>query len=230
MKYYLLRIVSDPEIKGVKNGLGQVELDKGNPVTAKLQDFFSGLHYWERGKTIPDFEIQNCTASLYKGAKLTDFLDFAPNLMTCPFMISERLAQVFSKFNIQQYFTYPVTLYDKGKVLSEKYYLFCCPLLGYNVINFQESIFYTSRSEFDKERKYIRYNGEEEFMTNYIVGFKMEKLVLNSNFNSSLDFFKTRIGEMYVSEGLKDAIQMLGLTGVNIFDDKEPEIVIETSR
>lgn len=114
------------------------------------------------------------------------------------FMLSERLAEVFSKFNIQEYYTYPVTLFNKGKQLPDKYYLFCCPLLGYNVINFSESVFYTSRSLFDKERKLIHYKNEEEFMTSYVVGYEMEKLVLNSNFDSSLDFFKTRISDIYI--------------------------------
>lgn len=227
MKYYLLRKTSDPEIKGVRTGLAQVELDKRNPVTAKLEDFFSGLHYWDKGKTVPDFDVRNCNALLYKGAKLTDFLDFAPNLITCPFMISERVLNVFSKFHIQEYYSYPVTLYNKNNQLLDKYYLFCCPLLGYDVINFSKSVFYTSRSEFDKERKYISYKNAEEFMSEYVVGFKMEKLVLNNKFDSSLDLFKTRLGEMYISEPLKEAIEILGFTGINMFDDKEPELIIE---
>ncbi len=224
MKYYLLRKVSDPEIKGVRTGLGQVELDEGNPLTAKLQKFFSGIGYWERGKTVPDFEIENCTAFLYKEAKLTDFLDFAPALMTCPFMLSERLAEVFRKFNIQQYYTYPVTLYNKGMQLPDKYYLFCCPLLGYDVINFSESIFYKGSDLIGK--KYYHIDSMEEYKKGPAL-MNAERLVLNSKFDSTLDFFQTRIGGMHISEGLKEAIEILGFTGVNIFDDKEPLIVIQ---
>lgn len=226
MKYYLLRTVSDPKIKGVKTGLGQVELDKNNPITEKLLNFFSGLTYWEKGKTVPDFEVKNCTAFVYKGAKLTDFLDFSPDLMTCPFMLSERVVEVFDKFNIQPYYTYPVTLYKKDKGLDEKYYLFCCPLLGYEVIDFSKSIFYTSNSLFDKDRTYVHYEKFEDFTKNYNVGIKLEKLVFNSNFNASLDFFKARIGGIHISLALKEAIEIIGFTGISIFENIGPQIVI----
>lgn len=225
MKYYLLKTVSDPKIKGIKTGLSQVGLDEQNPVTLKLQEFFFAIGYWEREKYIPDFEIKNCTATLHKNAKLTDFLDFRPNLLTCPFMISDRLAEVLSKFKIQQYFTYPVTLYDAGKLLSDKYYIFCCPLQQYDVIDFSRSVFYSQIGFRDKH--YIYFESQKEFESHENRGLmKIEKLVLNSKFDSSLDLFETRLGGMYISEGLKDAIEILGFTGVNIYDDKEPEIVI----
>ncbi|MCD2425922.1 hypothetical protein LQ567_24275 [Niabella pedocola] len=227
MKYYLLRTVSDPEIVGVTDGGGQVELDANNPVTKKLKDFFYFKDYWNEKRTVPDFEVSNCTATILPKAKLTDFLNFSPALMTCPFMISKRLADVFARFKIQRYNTYPVTLYKRERLISDKYFLFCCPLLGYEVIDFPKSVFYTKKSLFAKERNYIRYKDEKDYSENYIVSAKIETLVLNSNFDSSLDYFKTRIGEIYISEGLKDAIEILGFTGANIFDDKEPEIVIE---
>ncbi|WP_293902540.1 hypothetical protein [Sphingobacterium sp. UBA5670] len=223
MNYYQLSIVSDPEIKGVTTGLGQVELDKDNPITEKLATFFSGIDYWTRNKYIPDFEIEGCTASLYKKAKLTDFLDFSPFLFTCPFMLSERAVKVFLKFNIQKYYTYPVTLFDKGKPLQEKYELFCCPLLQYDIVDFEKSIFYKPKGLYEKT--YLNVNDNEEYRK-HSGNIRAEELVLNPNFDTSLDFFCGRIGGMYVSEGLKNAIENLGLTGVKIYEDKEPRIVI----
>ncbi|SDD44068.1 hypothetical protein [Niabella drilacis] len=226
MKYYLLRTVSDPKIVGVTDGGGQVELDANNPITEELKNFFFFASYWNEKRTAPNFDVRNCTATIVPKAKLTDFLNFSPALMTCPFMISERLAEVFASFKVQKYYTYPVTLSKEGMLIPDKYFLFCCPFLGYEVINFPESVFYTKKSLFDKERNYIHYKDEKDFSENYIVSAKIEKLVLNSNFDSSLDYFKTRVGEIYISEGLKDAIEVLGFTGVSIFDDKEPLIVV----
>ncbi|WP_293902537.1 hypothetical protein [Sphingobacterium sp. UBA5670] len=223
MNYYQLNIVSDPEIKGVTTGLGQVELDKDNPITDKLATFFSGIDYWVRNKYVPDFEIEGCKASLYKKAKLTDFLDFSPFLYTCPFMLSEQTLDVFEKFNIQKYYTYPVTLFNKGQQLQEKYELFCCPKLQYDIVDFEKSIFYIKKGLY--ERKHINFNNDEEFRT-YPENAKVEKLVLNSKFDTSLDFFWGRIGGMYVSKRLKDAIENLGLTGVKIYEDKDPQIII----
>jgi len=140
-------------------------------------------------------------------------------------MISERLAAVFAKFKIQ-YYTFPVIIYKDGKPIPDKYFIFCCPLLGYEVIDFPKSVFYTKKSLFAKEKNYIHYKDEKDYSGNYIVGIKKGKLVLNSNFDSSLDYFDLRLGESYISEGLKDAIELLGFTGVNTFDDKEPLIVI----
>jgi hypothetical protein len=224
-KYFELNMVSDPEIKGVTSGLAQVELDEDNPTTRKLKDFFLGVGYWERGKTIPDFDINNCTATLLPKAKLTDFLDFSPFLITCDFMISEDVLTVFRKLKIQQYVTYPVQIYKrKKKPIAEKYYLFCCPLQGYDVINFQESVFYTGSEITGK--KYVHYNNHVEYQSDNRIT-NVEKLVLNENFDSTLDLFTTRIGGIFVSEALKDAIEIIGFTGVRISNIRGPEIVVK---
>lgn len=222
--YFLLKTNPDPEVKGVDTGCGQVELDRNNPITEKLEDFFFSQHYWRENRKFPDFNIENCTASLLSGAKLTDFLDFSPGLLTCQFMISERLAEVFSKFNIQQYVTYPVTLYDHGQQLSDKYYIFCCPLLGYDVIDFAQSVFYKKERIFE-EKTYLHYENSKQYIDNYVVGNQIEKLVFNSNFDRSLDYFHARIGGIHISEALKDAIEILGFTGVQIFNTEHMIIV-----
>jgi hypothetical protein len=49
---------------------------------------------------------------------------------------------------------------------------------------------------------------------------------LNENFDSTLDLFTTRIGGIFVSEALKDAIEIIGFTGVRISNIRGPEIVI----
>lgn len=222
-KYFRLNRVSDPEIKGVTSGLAQVELNGDNPTTRKLKDFFLGVGYWERGKTIPDFNIDNCTASFLPRAKLTDFLDFSPFLITCHFMISEDVLAVFKKLKIQKYVAYPVQIYKGKKPIAEKYYLFCCPLQGYDVINFQESVFYTGSEITGK--KYVHYNNHVEYQSDNRIT-NAEKLVLNKNFDSTLDLFTTRIGGIFVSEALKDAIEIIGFTGVKISNIRGPEIVV----
>lgn len=223
-KYFKLKTAFEPEILGVNNGIFQAELDENNPITKQLKDFFFSNRYWQEQKYVPDFEVKNCTATLLKRAKLTDFLQFSPNLMTCPFMINDKVLSVFEKFKIQQNYTYPVQLKNfKGRGIEEQYHIFCSPFLGYEVIDFSKSVFYRPQGIHIKQ--YLNCSNEDEFkllptMTD------VEKIAFNSSFDSTLDLFKARLGGMYVSEALKDAIEILGFTGVHVLEDYEPEIII----
>lgn len=222
MKYYLFRLSSDPKVIGVKEG-SQVWLDESDPQTKKVLDFRrENLNIFR----VPDFDI-HISAKLEKNAKLTDFLDFGPYIRFAEFMISERLAEIFGKLNIQEYKLFPVTLYNKSEKLEDKYYLFSCKPLEYDVINFKDSVFYKGSEILKGE--YYRFQTEEEFIAGDKKAFGSmmpEKLVMNSKFDSTLDFIRLKIGTTHISEALKDAIEILGITGANIQEGKDPQIIV----
>lgn len=224
---------SSPKIIGVKNGIQQVEIDRSLFPNVKdydnLYSFFSSTNYWQNEKAIPDFPI-HVYATTLKGAKLTDFIQFGQYLITCPFIIHKRVADILAKFNCQPYYLYKAEIYDSNKaLLSDEYFLMCSPLLEYDIVNFPESVFFTGDRILGKQSQYF------ENKTDYINFTKtktpfvgIEKMMLSKDFDFSLDFFYGRLGRMYVSEALKDAIEILGFTGVRIKEPKEPEIIMPT--
>lgn len=231
MKYYNLKLSSDPKVIGVNNGITQVEIKENlypdKIMYLNIQDFFSGVDYWQKGKTIPDFPI-HIHAQVLTRAKLTDFLQFSPYLITCPFLMSQRVLNVFNQFKVQNYFTYPVTIYSKDyTVLSKSYYLFCCPYLDYSVFDFEQSSFYTGSHLRGKKPLYFKNVSDYvDYLKTVSPFVKASKLKLSAAFDTTLDYFSARIGGYFISEGLKDAIEILGFTGTEISEAFDPEIVL----
>lgn len=232
MKYFALRLPSDPAIIGVSNGIAQVEI-KGNKFSDqalyhKIEAFFQGLDYWSRDSFIPDFEVRFEYVEVLKDAILTDFLSFTPHLMACPFIINQKVASVFENFEIQSHHLYPVALFKKGD-LVDVYKMFYCPLLDYDIIDFPRSQFFTGSPL--RGKKFHSFADEAEFLNflNKDPFIKVEKLALNKLFNNELDLFVGRIGEMFVSERLKNALEAAELSGINILESKSyasvPEVV-----
>lgn len=228
MNFYKLKTAFEPEIIGVKNGIDQVEWlkDKTDQVTREIIGKFFTSYDWNIINKKPEFTF-TLHVKMLKGAMLTDFVQLTPYFFGCPFLISKRVKEVFEKFNIQTYYLFPAIIYDKDKPLENEYYLFYQPLQDYDIIDFEKSIFYTQRGIFE-ENKIKRFFKNLEEYKNFQEGtLHPEKLAFNSNFDSTLDLFKARLGGMYVSEALKDAIEILGFTGVHVLEDYEPEIIIQ---
>lgn len=225
MKYYLIRSSSDPKVIGVKNGLAQVEFgekeNKHNLTYKKTLDFFSYAEYWRNDEVFPEFEV-HLNASILKNAKLTSFIEYTPFLLSCPFLVHNDVVSIFSRFNIQRHRNYPVKIYDSKECINSEYKLFCCPYLGFDVINYSESIFYTGSDLLGKT--YYTFNNEKEYRSfpNII---NSEVLKMNDNFDSSLDLFVGRIGGMHVSERLKNELQNNNVTGIKILDNIGPKII-----
>lgn len=232
MRYYTLRLPSDPKVIGVDNGIAQVEIrgDKffDQAMYHKIESFFQGLDYWSKESFVPDFEIHFEYVEVLKNAILTDFLSFTPHLMASPFMISQRVVTVFENFNIQNYYLYPVALFKEDD-LTDLYRMFYCPLLDYDMIDFSRSLFSTGSAlrgkkfhSFATKREFLDFLHKDPFI-------KVEELALSALFDKKLDFFMGRIGGMFVSERLKKAMEIEGLTGINVLESKSstsvPEVV-----
>jgi hypothetical protein len=231
MSYYLLRHVSDPKIIGVKNGGSQVEIDengfKDKEKYTRLLEFFDSFSYWQKKSFTPDFSYSIQCARLLKNAKLTDFLEFRPFLMACPYMVSDRVKTVFSKFRFSEHYYMPVDVYDANRLVA-KYNLLYCPLLDYDIVDFPKSLFFTGNA-FLRTKKIHSFNSREEHLrflkSNALVG--EEKIHLSKLFDKALDFFYPRFGGLYISERLKEAIIQERFTGIKVLEPSEPTIALE---
>src|SRR5687768_5975392 len=140
MNYYRLRLLSDPKVIGVRNGIMQVELDESKYLDKeaykRIRTYFFGLNWWEKERFPPfDFLFH---AQILRGAKLTDFLSFGPSFIGCPFLIHNKVAKVFSQFNMQEHRLFPAILYEKERVVSSDYQLFYTRLLEIDIVDFEK--------------------------------------------------------------------------------------------
>jgi hypothetical protein len=180
MMYYPLIRNSDPKVIGVHNGIMQVMIESDlyfdeqeyNRLIAGFSDyennientFFSHAH----------FEI---LANLLPKAKLTDFLLYGPKLNGCPFIISDKVSELLKGFKIQNYKTYPVSLYKDGNLFNNSYRLFHCPVQSHEIIDFKKSTFFTGSSLL-KNRRQLSFNNFEEYVKHSIPLPLPETLVL----------------------------------------------------
>ena len=229
MKYYRLKLSSEPKIIGVKNGIYQVEIDKKKYASPKYYDrllnFFSSQGWFEKEQT-PNFEV-HIHANMLKSAIMTDFLQFSPALMACDFLVNNRVLDVFRNFNIQNHMLFPVTIYQGNKVIDENYSLFFLPYLDYDIIDFPKSTFFSGNRILGKQHH--QFENLTQFRTalkeiSPLIG--VEILHLNEKFDKKLDLFRGRLGRMNISEQLKDAIVSAGLSGVKLTETEEPKIVV----
>lgn len=216
--YFRFRLAWEPEIIGVNNGITQVELDPLDVTTNNLTDF--SVNYWKTQKFDPDFPIKPI-AKMLKKAKFTDFIRFSPFVMDFHFMISDRLEKIFTKMNMQPYNLYPVKLCASNGdlVVDRNYSLFQCKFLDFGVVDFEKSLFIrtvVTRPGDPHKWNEVSINSEEEYKKAPVLT-EIGKLVLNENFDSTLDFVYLRAGDMYVSKKLKEKIEALNITGCEFF-------------
>jgi hypothetical protein len=215
--YYILDSDADPNVIGVRDGGSQAEIHRGGFSDKKLYDrtiaFLGSYDSWIRLRKEPDFNIELQCVRLKKSAKITDFMRYGPVLLNCPFIVSENVKKIFSKFNIGKYNIYNVNVYTKDDSFI-KYNLFFCMSLDFNVINFEKSVLYTGLS-FNKNNilKIRSLSQYEDFVANTNEIFRFSKYVLNDNFDRTLDLFVLG-SRIFVSEKLCREIINNGLTGI----------------
>ncbi|SHF25720.1 hypothetical protein SAMN03080594_103107 [Arenibacter palladensis] len=219
MKRYIpITLESEPSIIGVKNGIYQCEIKpkkfKSLIEYKKLSDFYDGYEFdSKKNRKINGVsEIEYC--QLLKKAYLTNILSFSPHLFGCHFVIDEKTHSIFKNFNFGEYSEFiPLKLFDnKGQLVREKYYLLFQDLILNSWIDFKNSVFYKGHS-FTNDKENISFNSPIDYKEELFVN--TENIVLNDNFDSSLDFFTTRIDTNYfVSENLLLEMEKNGLTGI----------------
>jgi hypothetical protein len=203
--YFLLRRQSDPHVLGVKNGIKQAEIKRsGFSDPAKfdfLKDVLGSNNYWGVKDTIGDLEVELQYVELLTEAKLTDFLQFGPALINCPFLISEKVSSIFNQFKISNCSLFPATVVNR--VQKSTYYLSHFARESDDIIDFSRTVFYTG-NHITKKRKYTFFSKKEKnIFHKENISLKPERIYLRDTFDSSLDLFVMSDGEMVVSENLK---------------------------
>ena len=223
--YFKLGVSVEPKEIGVANGIMQVQLQSGmylDPAEPKrLEDYFfttARKDDWH----FPDFNLVFRGAFLPK-AKETDFVVFSPFLFACPFLIHTRVADVLSNFNLPAHKYYPAFISKKNGDVLDQYRLFHVPLLGYDVVNFAESVFYQGNKLIGK--KYFKFHSLEEYQLEKKF-YKAERLVLNKKFDKRLDLFYDRFGGVQITERLMTALMQHQFSAMKILPASDPEFVV----
>ena len=234
MLYYRFDSEYEPAIIGVRDGMSQAWVHaKGfadKNLYRRMDAFFSYAAYWHRERHTPrlsheppeSFVIEY--AKLRPKAKLTDFSRLAPYYMACPFMLSARAQVVFAAHRIQRHFLLDTFIYDnKGSLVTDEYALFYCPLFDYDMIDFAKSRFRVNKSfpsSPDWEYHHFPNHAAYDVYDDAACGkLDVASLVMSEKFDATLDFFKCKIGGMYMSERLRAAVEKAELTGI-YFPDK----------
>jgi hypothetical protein len=217
--YYLLSYDPDPKVVGVKDGGSQVVIDRSGFVDKKLYDriinFLGSYDSWVRSQEEPDFDVELQYVKLKKNAKLTDFLQFGPVLINCPFIVSDRARNTLEKFNIGRHCFYKAKVYAKDDNLMT-YFLFFCMSLSFDVINFRQSILYSGLQYCSNNiLDIVSLDGYNDYVANSNKIVQFHKYVLNSTFDNTLDLFVLG-SKIFISDKLRYEILNTGLTGITI--------------
>ena len=221
MLYHSFITDSEPKVIGVRDGMSQVhvkfDLFTDPTSQAEMERFFDFRTYWQRADHIPPRPFRIEHARLRSRAKLTGFLKSDLYYMGCPFMLSRRAREVFAAHEIGPHYWFDVFIYDKaGLLVSDDYSLFYCPYLDYEAIDFPRSRFRFNRSlPASPQWEYFTLSDSQTFNSFCDTKRKMpdiESLVMSERFDRSLDYFKCRIGPIFMSERLQKAIREAGLT------------------
>ncbi len=215
-KFYKL-VHSEVEITGGKDGLAQAELVKelylDKTRHEKYINYFVsfGANVIDNDTKFPEFDLELEYVKIRRGAKITDYIYFAPSFHH-RFLASDKVQKILNKHNLPPFKLYKTELYkDNIKIIGDYRFLYV-PSFGYDFIDFKASIFSTGNKRIGK--KDFTVNSQEEFLSS-IQPLNREKIVLNNNFDSNLDYFNLQIlPETIISERLKEEFVKQNITGV----------------
>ena len=223
MLYHSFITSPEPKIIGVRDGLSQVKIkfDRFSDQTTgdEMERFFDFRTYWQRTDHTPPRPFRLEYAQLRPRAKRTDLVLYDNFYMGCPFLLSGRAREVFARHHLGPHYWFDVLLYDPaGAFVSSEYALFYCPYLGYDAIDFARSHFRLNRGLPATPRwEYLTVPDQQAFEafcdTMHTIP-AIESLVMSDRFDSGLDFFKCRVGPLFMSERLRAAVEEAGLTNV----------------
>jgi len=218
MKYFELYTSPDPKVVGVQTGTGQVRFDRSSfddpNFYDKVMDFFSMKNYHSSNDHTPSFDIRFSSMWLEKKGKLTDFMDFSPYLIACKFLISNKVAEIFSKFQLAEHYLFPATVVDtKGN--KYEYKVVYMPFLDYSIIDFHQSEFISGNPVLRTVKEHT-FESEEEFVDfmKKNTSLRAKKLKLNEMFNKGTDIMSLKGEGIYGSEELVDELKKNGCTGL----------------
>jgi hypothetical protein len=212
--YYNIRLDWNPKVIGVKNGVYQVELDKrvyDKATYAQIDSLFISNEF-TANQEYPEVDFKFYFKKL-KSAKKTSFMSFTPKLNHCHFLVQTNILELFKAFNVQHYKAFETIIYDPPmENLDNNYRLFYLVLQDWNVIDFENTVF--TSGGFGNQPKIEHSFSDDNEMRKFNGITRVKTLALAKTFDSTLDFFHTRLGGLFVSEKLKLALEENNATGI----------------
>lgn len=212
--YYNIKLDWDPKVIGVKNGVYQVELDKRayDKITYAQVDSLFISNEFQANQACPKIDFKFYFKKL-KSAKKTSFMSFTPNLNHCHFLVQTNILELFKTFNVQNYRGFEAVVYDSPtENLDNNYRLFYLVLQDWKMIDFENTVF--TSGGFGNQPKIEHSFTDENEIRKFNGITRVKTLALAKAFDSSLDFFHTRLGGLFVSEKLKLALEENNATGI----------------
>jgi hypothetical protein len=203
--YFILRLSSDPKVTGLGDGSNQAIIDRSSYTYPEDYDemlrYLGSNEYWsliEEAKR-KNFVLENVVCK--PKSNLTNFISYAPNLINCPFLISNIVYQILSEFHIANHRSYSAKVkYNKH---VHPYYLLHISPLDLDVIDFNRSIF-QSEFDFPNENNYNFRSPEElEEFGRKNIGISGKNIYLDPNKILNIDMFCLRYSGIVVSEKVK---------------------------
>ncbi|WP_035612758.1 hypothetical protein [Haloferula sp. BvORR071] len=203
MRYYIARRSSDPKVLGNNSGIKQANIKRAgfrDPLEYdRLMADLGSNHYWEVRDSIPGGNYQVQGVEMWKKSKLTDFLQFGPHLMFCPFLISPKVQRVLDGFKVAGATSFPAEV-RKGEG-SWPYHLFYILPMPLGMIQFPASAFYEGLALSGNPT--LVFQDEAEFASARAkTSLNIRELVLKREF-ADMDFFALPTTDLVVSEALK---------------------------
>jgi hypothetical protein len=218
MNYYILRQISDPIVLGVDNGIKQADiLESGFKNKDGYKELMTTLgtnEYFNRRENISDFEFNIEYVKLLSKANRTDFLQFGPHLMSCPFLISEAVKLVLEDFEMYGVKIWPATVIDGPN--SFKYFLFYISSIPATIIDFSKSSFYTGNSIIGKKHFHFSDLTAMKSFQEKNLSLRYDKINLNESFQTNLDLFELPNSEIIISQRLRDALSNCNFEGIKL--------------
>lgn len=233
MKYYLLRDSSDKKIIGVNDGGAQAMLlgEKWNKEELERYENEYLFGIWEtvakirKGEKITPPKLEYL--ELRRKALLTDFLTYSDAYAGGDHLISKKVEKILSNHNVNCRIYHDVGLYQSGKSIDGYSNLHLIPLDSKNVVNFPESICFNGSELAGKTYRYPK--SYEEFIKINQEGrlLKFESVNLNWEIVGNLDLFclDLAVSNIFISERLKTSFNNGEVSGLNILECTEPNLV-----
>lgn len=219
-EFITVRLSSDQKITGMRASSEQLKIVNGevdgkcgvDPVLAR----FSLANFKENKDGKPAVSV---IAKAYATAKLTDFINFEPQLWGCPLIVSRAGRQALESFTLPSHEFYPVIVNKKEVPYNKEFFLFNIPWLGDEYIDFSESVFSTG-SELMGDFETVRLASSSEYQPMYSgKPLHIKEIRLSNLFDPGLDVFYLNAGtNLYFSRQLFDHIRAEKLTGLNLDD------------
>jgi len=221
MNFSEFRLSSDPNIIGVNNGTLQIEFKDDSFSSEKdrllFNSFYIDEHYWQSGNYVSDIKIGNLAANAYPKSFKTHFISFAPYLPGFEFVVTSEAYRILLQYKMPKHKVFTVCILGNKQFESEVFYLINWDFIGFESINFQDSMVFTGIELLGKSYHPIKnLNEYKNFMVvNPIHTF--ESVRLNEKDLENDIMFLKAVG-MFMSVGLKNELPKSGL-GLNFPDE-----------